>query len=81
MDEHMPDELTQAALDMAILQRRPPMELLHHSDQGSQYTSEQYQALLARHHMLASFSGVGCCVDSAPMESFLRNRPGVERSS
>ncbi len=70
MDEHMPDELTQDALEMAILQRHPPMELLHHSDQGSQYTSEQYQALLARHHTLASFSGVACCYDHAPLESF-----------
>lgn len=70
MDEHMPDELTQEALEMAILQRRPPAELLHHADQGSQYTSDEYQALLARHHMLASFSGVGCCYDNAPMESF-----------
>jgi len=70
MDEHMPDELTQEALEMAILQRRPPVELLHHSDRGSQYTSDEYQALLAKHHMLVSFSGVGCCYDNAPMESF-----------
>lgn len=70
MDEHMPDELTQEALEMAILQRQPPAELLHHADQGSQYTSDDYQALLAKHHMLASFSGVGCCYDNAPMESF-----------
>ncbi len=70
MDEHMPHELTQEALEMAILQRRPPVELLHHADQGSQYTSDEYQALLAQHHLLASFSGVGCCYDNAPMESF-----------
>jgi putative transposase len=70
MDEHMPDELTQEALEMAILQRRPPDQLLHHADQGSQYTSDEYQALLAKHRMLASFSGVGCCYDNAPMESF-----------
>jgi putative transposase len=69
MDEHMPDELTQAALEMAILQRKPPAELLHHSDQGSQSTSDEYQALLARHRMLSSLSGVGCCYDNAPMES------------
>ncbi len=70
MDEHMPDELTQEALEMAILQRRPPDQLLHHADQGSQYTRDDYQALLAKHRMLASFSGVGCCYDNAPMESF-----------
>ncbi len=70
MDEHMPDELTHEALEMAILQRRPPDQLLHHADQGSQYTSDDYQALLAKHRMLANFSGVGCCYDNAPMESF-----------
>ena len=70
MDEHMPDELTQQALEMAILRRRPPAELLHHADQGSQYISDDYQALLAKHRMLVSFSGVGCCYDNAPMESF-----------
>src|SRR5438270_4194081 len=61
MDEQMPDELTQAALDMAILQRQPPPNLLHHSDQGSQYTSDDYQTLLANHDMIISLSGVGCC--------------------
>jgi putative transposase len=70
MDEHMPDELTQEALEMAILQRRPLDQLLHHADQGGQYSSDQYQALLARYRMLPSFSGVGCCYDNAPMESF-----------
>jgi len=66
----MPDELTQAALDMAVLQRQPPADVLHHSDQGRQYTSDDYQALLAKYHMLSSLSGVGCCYDNAPMESF-----------
>jgi transposase InsO family protein len=69
MADQMPDELTQEALKMAILARRPPDELLHHADQGSQYTSDEYQALLAQHHMRASFSEVGCCYDNAPMES------------
>jgi putative transposase len=69
MADQMPDELTQEALRMAILARRPPDELLHHADQGSQYTSDEYQALLEAHHMLASFSDVGCCYDNAPMES------------
>lgn len=70
MDAHMPDELTQDALEMAILQRKPPAQLLHHSDRGSQYTSDEYQALLAKHNILTSLSGVGCCYDNAPMESF-----------
>jgi len=65
----MADELTQAGLEMAILRCKPPAELLHHSDQGSLYTSDEYQALLARHRMLSSLSGVGCCFDNAPMEN------------
>jgi transposase InsO family protein len=44
MDEQLPDELTHAALDMAILQRQPPPERLHHADQASHYPSHQYQA-------------------------------------
>lgn len=76
MDEHMPDELTQAGLEMAILQRQPPADVLHHSDQGSQYTSDDYQALLAKYQMRSSLSGVGCCYDNAPMESFWgRSKP------
>jgi putative transposase len=70
MDEPMPAELTQEALEMASLQRQPPDELLHHADQGSPYTSDAYQALLANHHRLARFSAVGCCYDNAPLESF-----------
>jgi transposase InsO family protein len=70
MDDHRPDELTQDALEMAILQPKPPALLLHHSDRGSQYTSDEYQALLAKHHMLSSLSGVGGCYDNAPMERF-----------
>jgi transposase InsO family protein len=70
MDEPMPDALTQEALELATLQRRPPDALLHLADQGSQYTRDDYQALLAIHRMLARFSGLGCCYDNTPMERF-----------
>lgn len=70
MDEHLPHELTQAALEMAILQRHPPELLVHPADQGRQYTSDQYQTLLAKHRLVVSFSGVGCCYQNAPLESF-----------
>jgi putative transposase len=70
MDEHMLDELTQATLEMAILQRKPPSALLHHSERSSQYTGEEYQALLAKHYMLTSLSGVGCCYDNLLWRAF-----------
>jgi transposase InsO family protein len=63
-------ELVKRALQMAVSQRRPPPGLLHHSDQGAQYTSQAYQALLAQHQLIVSLSHVGRCYDNAPMESF-----------
>jgi putative transposase len=55
---------------MTLDQRRPTGDLLHHSDQGSQYTSEDYLALLAKHHITVSMSRTGDCYDNAMMESF-----------
>lgn len=71
MDDHMTDELTRRALQMALRQRKPQAyHLLHHSDRGSQYTSADYQQLLADHHIQVSMSSTGNCYDNAPMESF-----------
>lgn len=71
MGDHRRDELTQNALEMAIHQRSPGLEnLMHHSDRGSQYTSGEYQALLADHGITVSMSSTGNCYDNAPMESF-----------
>jgi len=71
MDKQMTDALTQQALQMALRQRKPqPQQLLHHSDRGSQYTSADYQQLLAKHRIHVSMSGTGNCYDNAPMESF-----------
>jgi putative transposase len=61
------------ALKSAIGQRQPPPGLLHHSDQGSQYASADYQALLAKHQMVASMSRRGNCWDNAVMESFFHS--------
>ena len=58
------------ALQMALKRRRPPRGLLHHSDQGSSYASEDYQALLAAHGMVGSMSRRGDCYDNAVMESW-----------
>jgi putative transposase len=71
MAAHMQAELVEDALLMALGRRLPTPGLLHHSDQGSQYTSSLVQSLLAAHHIQVSMSGVGNCYDNAPMESFI----------
>ena len=58
------------ALEMAIERRFPGEGLLHHSDRGSQYASEDYQRLLNKHGITCSMSRKGDCYDNAPMESF-----------
>ena len=70
MDEQMEASLVQQAWNMAVLQRCPSADLLHHSDQGSQYTSELYQQALATYHCQISMSRTGNCFDNAAMESF-----------
>jgi transposase InsO family protein len=50
--------------------RGKPKELLHHSDQGSQYTSEQFQQLMADSGIVCSMSRFGNVWDNAAMESF-----------
>ena len=63
-------ELTTDALVKAVKNRRPRRGLLHHSDQGSQYTSYRYQSLLRREGFTISMSRRGSCHDNAPVESF-----------
>jgi putative transposase len=70
MSERMTSDLTIAALKMAIQQKQPDPGLLHHSDQGSQYTDSTYQELLKDHGIQVSMNGVGSWYDNAPMESF-----------
>lgn len=65
-------DLVIAALQQAIVQRRPAAGLLHHSDRGSQYASGDYRALLQQHGMIASMSGKGNCYDNAAMESYFK---------
>jgi putative transposase len=55
---------------MALLRRRVKPGLIHHSDQGWQYSSAAYQAVLQRHRMIASMSRRGNCYDKAVAESF-----------
>jgi len=70
MSASMTAQLVTDALVMAIWRRGKPDALLHHSDRGSQYTSEQFQRLLADHGVTCSMSRSGNCWDNAAMESF-----------
>ena len=70
MDRRITSELTCAALQMALTMRQPGTDLLHHSDRGSRYASQQYQTLLSAHGIRVSMSRSGDCYDNAAMESF-----------
>ena len=80
MSDQMTSDLTTDALEMAIRRRRPDLDLIHHSDQGSQplvlcprdkgYTAGRYQSLLKDHGIQVSMNSVGSWYDNAPMESF-----------
>jgi putative transposase len=70
MSAKMTAELVTDALIMAIWRRGKPGALLHHSDQGSQYTSEQFQKLLTDNGITCSMSRTGNVWDNAAMESF-----------
>jgi transposase InsO family protein len=70
MADHMETSLVSQALKMALIHRRPEQGLLHHSDRGVQYASDDYQHLLQASGMEISMSGKGDCWDNAVMESF-----------
>jgi putative transposase len=58
------------ALEMAVHDRRPKPGLIFHSDQGSQYSSGQFRAVLKENNITQSMSRKGNCWDNAPAESF-----------
>lgn len=70
---HMRTDLVLDALRMALGTRRPGVEvqLVAHTDQGSQYSAEGYTQVLDDHHVLASVGTVGDCYDNALSESFV----------
>jgi transposase InsO family protein len=70
MADRMDLSLVEAAWRMAVSIRQPATGLLHHSDRGSQYTSDVYQHDLAAYHCQVSMSRTGNCYDPAVMESF-----------
>ena len=80
MSATMTAQLVADALMMAIWRRGKPDELMHHSDRGSQYTSEQFQRLMAEHGISCSMSRSGNVWDNAAMESFFSSLK-TERTS
>jgi putative transposase len=81
MGTYNDEELVTLALEMALLRRSPPSEMLLHSDQGSPYTSTGYLAHLAARGIVVSMSRTGDCYDNAAIESFFSTLKGecVER--
>jgi putative transposase len=70
MQNSMTAKLVTDALLMAVWRRGPAQSLMHHSDQGSQYTSEDFQRLLKALGIICSMSRSGNVWDNAVMESF-----------
>jgi putative transposase len=70
------------ALSMAIGSRRPERVLIHHSDRGSQYTSDDFRDELEKHGIECSMSARGNCFDNAVVESFfgLLKRERINRT-
>jgi putative transposase len=76
MRDRLNSDLVESAWRMAVINRRPPANLLHHSDRGSQYTSDAYWSLLLSAHCQVSMSRTGNCYDNAAMESFFATLKG-----
>jgi len=70
MSHQVTADLVEDALRMALYERQPDSGLLHHSDRGSQYASEQIRQILASNCIQVSMSRTGNCYDNAVMESF-----------
>lgn len=81
MDRWMSRHLVIDALTMALGSRDPHGKLIHHSDRGAQYTSDDFRDLLKRHGIECSMSALGNCYDNAVVESFfgLLKRERVNR--
>jgi putative transposase len=69
MQETLETRLPLAALDMALQRRGHPGQVIHHSDRGCQYASQEYRSVLAENGLIASMSRKGNCYDNATMES------------
>lgn len=65
--------LTTKVLRLAIQKRNPQNQLIFHSDQGSQYSSDAFQTCLNQHNIIPSMSRKGNCLDNAVIERFFRS--------
>jgi putative transposase len=72
LDRHLEDDLAMAALKMALQRRTPSEELVHHSDRGVQYASNDYTGLLRENGIRISMSRRGNPYDNAACESFMK---------
>jgi putative transposase len=81
MQPRMHTELVIQALLMAVWRRKPVQRVVVHSDQGSQFTSDEWRAFLTAHNLEQSMSRRGNCYDNAVAESFfqLLKRERVKR--
>lgn len=62
--------LVMNTLEQAFRHRQPTKGLLHHSDKGCQYTSDDFKGLMQKRNIELSMSGTGHCYDNAVAESF-----------
>ncbi len=69
-DDRRFGNLTIGALNQALLRRRPPEEMLFHSNRGGQYASNRLQRILRENGIIPSMSRKGNCLDNAVGESF-----------
>jgi putative transposase len=72
LSDRMQRGLAMTALQRAINLRRPPPGLIHHSDRGSQYCSDDYRRMLRDNGFTASMSGRGNCYDNAMVETVFK---------
>ena len=72
LERTLATRLAKAALEQAIAERQPAPGLVHHSDRGVQYASDEYMKVLEQHQMIPSMSRPGNPYDNASCESFIK---------
>jgi len=72
LERTLATRLAKAALERAIAERQPPPGLVHHSDRGVQYASDEYVQVLQEHRMIPSMSRPANPYDNASCESFMK---------
>jgi putative transposase len=72
LERTLATRLTKAALERAIVERQPPPGLVHHSDRGVQYASDEYVQMLREEQMIPSMSRPANPYDNASCESFMK---------